>query len=63
MSTHVEQQLQNWLRLTTELGPRTVLDVGCGRGRMLELLAERGIEACGVEASEEHVEQLVATGP
>jgi SAM-dependent methyltransferase len=62
MSTHVEQQLQNWLRLTTELGPRTVLDVGCGRGRMLELLAERGIEACGVEASEEHVEQLVATG-
>jgi SAM-dependent methyltransferase len=32
-----------------------VLDVGCGRGEFLELLADRGIEAVGVDADPEMV--------
>ena len=35
-------------RASSGCGP--VLDIGCGRGEFLELLAERGVEACGRRA-------------
>jgi len=34
-----------------ELKPRSLLDVGCGIGRTLVYLTERGVDALGVEAS------------
>lgn len=37
-------------------GHGPVLDLGCGRGEMLSLLAERGIAARGVDGSEQMVE-------
>ena len=36
--------------------PGPVLDVGCGRGTFLELLRERGVEAVGVDSSDQAVE-------
>lgn len=43
-----------------EEGP--VVDVGCGRGEALELLAERGIEAAGVDPDETLVEEACRRG-
>ncbi|MHB8689908.1 MAG: class I SAM-dependent methyltransferase [Solirubrobacteraceae bacterium] len=39
-----------------------VLDVGCGRGEMLELLGEAGIEAEGVDLDEAMIERCHAKG-
>lgn len=39
-----------------------VLDIGCGRGELLELCAEMGIEASGVEVDESLVNACVASG-
>jgi SAM-dependent methyltransferase len=45
------------------LGDRApVLDAGCGRGEFLDLLAERGIEAIGVDVDEGMVERCRAKG-
>jgi SAM-dependent methyltransferase len=43
-------------------GARDVLDVGCGRGEFLELLAERGISASGIDANPEMAEVCRARG-
>ena len=43
-------------------GLSPVLDIGCGRGIFLELLAERGIDATGVDTDEESVKAAVARG-
>lgn len=43
------------------LGSR-VLDVGCGRGEFLELLAERGIEGCGIDSDADMVEAVRKKG-
>jgi SAM-dependent methyltransferase len=34
-------------------GARTLLDVGCGTGRLLELMKKKGVECAGVELNEE----------
>lgn len=41
---------------------RDVLDVGCGRGEFLQLLAERGITARGIDLNHEMVQQCLAAG-
>jgi SAM-dependent methyltransferase len=43
--------------LVSRLGPdcRSVLEPGCGSGRMLEALAERGLEVVGIDLSEQMV--------
>lgn len=38
-----------WIAALREAAPGPVLDIGCGRGEWLELLAERGIAARGVD--------------
>jgi methionine biosynthesis protein MetW len=39
-----------------------VLDVGCGDGELLQILAERGIDGRGIEISREGVNECVAKG-
>lgn len=41
---------------------RDVLDVGCGRGEFLQLLAEKGIMARGIDLNHEMVQQCLAAG-
>jgi 2-polyprenyl-3-methyl-5-hydroxy-6-metoxy-1,4-benzoquinol methylase len=48
-----ERQAAHADRLATAGGP--VADLGCGRGELLELLRERGVEAVGVDTSTEMV--------
>jgi SAM-dependent methyltransferase len=48
-----ERQASHADRLAATGGP--VADLGCGRGEMLELLRDRGVEAIGVDASAEMV--------
>lgn len=45
---------------TYEFSPTSVLDVGCGTGRHAIALAERGIEAHGLDISEAYVERAKA---
>ncbi|SPA57070.1 methyltransferase domain-containing protein [Cupriavidus taiwanensis] len=39
----------DWIEALRKAAPGPVLDIGCGRGEWLELLAERGIPARGVD--------------
>ena len=41
--------LVHYVDLVDELGARSVLDVGCGTGTFVCLLAERGVEAIGLD--------------
>jgi O-antigen chain-terminating methyltransferase len=43
-------------------GTSDVLDVGCGRGEFLDLLASRGIKASGIDVNHEMVEECRARG-
>jgi SAM-dependent methyltransferase len=38
--------------IVTQLGPRTVLDVGCAKGFLVAALRERGVDATGFDISE-----------
>ncbi|PIE24930.1 MAG: hypothetical protein CSA62_01700 [Planctomycetota bacterium] len=62
MSEHVEKLLADWTQRIAESEPGRVLDVGCGRGRVLELLRERKIEALGLEAGEARLRELAERG-
>lgn len=44
-------------RIAADLKPKTVLDVGCAWGFLVESLRDRGIEAYGVDVSEFALEQ------
>jgi glycosyltransferase involved in cell wall biosynthesis/SAM-dependent methyltransferase len=56
----VRELQRPYLDLLEGTGP--VLDVGCGRGELLDLLAERGIEATGVDSDAGMVEHCHAKG-
>lgn len=43
-------------------GRRRVVDLGCGRGELVELLIEAGVEAYGVELNEDFVDLVRAKG-
>ena len=62
MSGHVEKLLAEWTHRIAESEPGRVLDVGCGRGRALELLKSKGIEAVGLEASGSRLQELAGRG-
>ena len=44
------------------IGQAPVLDFGCGRGEMLELLKDAGIEAVGVDQDEDQIARCRARG-
>jgi SAM-dependent methyltransferase len=41
---------------------RPIVDIGCGRGELLDLLAENGLEAIGVDINDEMLERARARG-
>jgi O-antigen chain-terminating methyltransferase len=50
---YVRQNFENYLDYFT--GKTRVIDLGCGRGEMLELLKEKGIPAQGIDGDQESV--------
>jgi glycosyltransferase involved in cell wall biosynthesis len=66
-SHHAEGDLQATMRVASFLAPllatgRRVIDVGCGEGMMLRSLAQRGVEAVGIELDPARVDRLRAEG-
>ncbi len=49
--------------LTESLGPRSVLDAGCGTGRVAVELARRGLEVTGVDVDASMLEKARAKAP
>ena len=49
--------------LVAALGPRSVLDAGCGTGRVAIELARRGIEVCGVDVDPSMLQQARTKAP
>ena len=45
-------------RIVSEIGPRRVLDAGCGFGFLVEALRERGVEAAGMDVSPYAVQNI-----
>ncbi len=56
----IRQRLADYLPIFE--GASDVLDVGCGRGEFLRLLAERGVKARGIDINHEMVESCRARG-
>ncbi len=48
------QQLNIWLK-NHRLSPKRALDIGCGTGVLCRIMAESGMEVCGVDLSEEMI--------
>lgn len=57
-----EHLLRRFFQRLRALEPESVLDVGCGKGRLLELCREAGILANGLEADAERVRELTDRG-
>ncbi|MDE2180249.1 MAG: methyltransferase domain-containing protein [candidate division NC10 bacterium] len=45
-------------RIVQEIQPRTVLDIGCAKGFLVEALRDRGVEAFGLDISEYAISQI-----
>lgn len=45
-------------RIIKEFNPKTVLDVGCAKGFLVEALRDRGVEAFGIDISEHAISQV-----
>lgn len=56
----IRERLEAYLPLLADHAP--VVDLGCGRGELLDLLAERGVEAWGVDADPEVAAAPLAKG-
>jgi SAM-dependent methyltransferase len=56
----IRDRMRVYLRYLVDHDP--VIDVGCGRGEMLELLAEVGVKSLGVDLDESMVERGKAKG-
>lgn len=59
-SDQVRESMRDLLPLLRDHDP--LLDVGCGRGELLELCRESGIEARGIDVNERSVSELAARG-
>jgi O-antigen chain-terminating methyltransferase len=56
----IKERLKKYLRYFD--GCREVLDIGCGRGEFLELLAEKDVEAVGIDTDPKMVEVCLKKG-
>ena len=56
----IKSRLGKYLRYFD--GCREVLDIGCGRGEFLELLAEKDVEAVGIDTDPKMVEVCLKKG-
>lgn len=56
----VREQLESYASLFPPQGK--VLDLGCGRGEMVEILRERGVDALGIDLNEEMIALCLARG-
>jgi SAM-dependent methyltransferase len=56
----IKERVREYLPYVKDFEP--VIDLGCGRGEWLEVLAENGIESCGVDSNGLQVEQCRARG-
>ena len=56
----IRERLRPYVALLTDHGP--VLDVGCGRGEMLTLLAEAGVPASGVDLDPSMLDRATSRG-
>jgi SAM-dependent methyltransferase len=56
----VRDRLRPYIDVVRDRGP--VVDLGCGRGEMLELLADAEVEACGVDLDDAMVDRARARG-
>lgn len=54
--------LGQFTRLLAEQSPKSVLDVGCGSGRLLQTMRERGIPATGLDQGGPRLDALRAEG-
>ena len=58
-SEHWEKFFDNIAeKIKNEINPKTVLDVGCAKGFLVEKLRDRGIEAFGIDSSEYAISQV-----
>lgn len=57
-----EYLAHRFFELLRDLSPKSVLDVGCGRGRLLRDCRDTGIPAHGVEPLEQLVAEVIADG-
>ncbi len=53
---HYERLYGHYLKIIREYNPKSILDVGCGNGRMLQKLGENGFSARGIDLSKKMVE-------
>ncbi len=51
-----EKLYNHYIKLLKKYKINNILDVGCGNGRMLEILSEKGYKAKGIDLSEEMVQ-------
>jgi len=56
----IRDRLRPYVDVVRDRGP--VVDLGCGRGEMLQLLAEADVEACGVDLDDAMVDRARARG-
>lgn len=56
--TELKDTLDSFAESIAKLGPKTVLDVGCAMGHLVDALRARGIEAYGIDLSEYAISQV-----
>ncbi len=57
-----EELYERYLNLLSVLDVKKVLDIGCGNGKLLKLLANKGFDSCGIDRSEMMVKRAKSLG-
>lgn len=57
-----ENLYSSYLTLLAPLHVKSVLDIGCGNGKLLKHLAENGFDACGIDRSSEMIKRSLSLG-
>ncbi len=52
----------SYLQLLYPLGVKSVLDIGCGNGKLLKLLEENDFNSFGIDRSEEMIKRSLSLG-